>query len=223
MGCWSECQYVGRDQEWYAERIKHDCTEFAVFHNGEKVAEVHWNIVGEHNMRNGLMAIAAAHHAGVSIENACAALGTFINAKRRLEVKGNVQGVTVYDDFAHHPTEIEATLTALRDKVGQNERILAVLEPRSNTMKMGVHKEEIAPALEKADAVFLFQPDTIPWKVADIAAQLTQPAYDSDNLEDFVRLIAAEAKPTDHILVMSNGSFGGIHQKLLDALEKKTA
>ena len=90
-------------------------------------------------------------------------------------------------------------------------------------MKMGVHKEEIAPALEKADAVFLFQPDTIPWKVADIAAQLTQPAYDSDNLEDFVRLIVAEAKPTDHILVMSNGSFGGIHQKLLDALEKKTA
>ena len=223
MGCWSECQYVGREQEWYAERIKHDCTEFAVFHNGEKVAEVHWNIVGEHNMRNGLMAIAAAHHAGVSIENACAALGTFINAKRRLEVKGNVQGVTVYDDFAHHPTEIQATLTALRDKVGKNERILAVLEPRSNTMKMGVHKEDIAPALEKADAVFLFQPDTIPWKVAEIAKHLTQPAYDSDNLDDLVHLIVAEAKPTDHILVMSNGSFGGIHQKLLDALEKKTA
>ena len=178
---------------------------------------------GLDGLASGLMAIAAAHHAGVSIENACAALGTFINAKRRLEVKGNVQGVTVYDDFAHHPTEIQATLTALRDKVGQNERILAVLEPRSNTMKMGIHKEEIAPALEKADAVFLFQPDTIPWKVAEIAAHLTQPAYDSDNLDDFVHLIAAEAKPTDHILVMSNGSFGGIHQKLLDALEKKTA
>ena len=222
MGCWSECQYVGRDQEWYAERIKHDCTEFAVFHNGEKVAEVHWSIVGEHNMCNGLMAIAAAHHAGVSIENACAALGTFINAKRRLEVKGNVQGVTVYDDFAHHPTEIQATLTALRDKVGPHERIFAVLEPRSNTMKMGVHKEDIAPALEKADAVFLFQPDTILWKVAEIAKHLTQPAYDSDNLDDFVHLIVAEAKPTDHILVMSNGSFGGIHQKLLDALQKKS-
>ena len=111
---------------------------------------------GLDGLASGLMAIAAAHHAGVSIENACAALGTFINAKRRLEVKGNVQGVTVYDDFAHHPTEIQATLTALRDKVGQNERILAVLEPRSNTMKMGVHKEEIAPALEKADAVFSY-------------------------------------------------------------------
>lgn len=222
MGCWSECQYVGKDQEWYAERITHDCTEFAVFHKGEKVAEVHWNIVGEHNMRNGLMAIAAAHHAGVSIQKACEALGTFINAKRRLEVKGNIHDITVYDDFAHHPTEIRATLTALRDKVGANARILAVLEPRSNTMKMGVHKDEIAPALEKADVVFLFQPETIPWKVADIADALTQPAAHSDDLAALVNMIATEAKPTDHILVMSNGSFGGIHQKILDALRKKS-
>jgi UDP-N-acetylmuramate:L-alanyl-gamma-D-glutamyl-meso-diaminopimelate ligase len=222
MGCWSECQYVGKDQEWYAKRIIHDCTEFAVFHKGEKVAEVHWNIVGEHNMRNGLMAIAAAHHAGVSIQKACEALGSFINAKRRLEVKGNIHDITVYDDFAHHPTEIRATLTALRDKVGANARILAVLEPRSNTMKMGVHKDEIAPALEKADAVFLFQPETIPWKVADIADALTQPAAHSDDLAALVNMIATEAKPTDHILVMSNGSFGGIHQKILDALQKKS-
>ena len=222
MGCWSECQYVGKDQEWYAERITHDCTEFAVFHKGEKVAEVHWNIVGEHNMRNGLMAIVAAHHAGVSIQKACEALGTFINAKRRLEVKGNIHDITVYDDFAHHPTEIRATLTALRDKVGANARILAVLEPRSNTMKMGVHKDEIAPALEKADVVFLFQPETIPWKVADIADALTQPAAHSDDLAALVNMIATEAKPTDHILVMSNGSFGGIHQKILDALQKKS-
>ena len=222
MGCWSECQYVGKDQEWYAERITHDCTAFAVFHKGEKVAEVHWNIVGEHNMRNGLMAIAAAHHAGVNIQKACEALGTFINAKRRLEVKGNIHDITVYDDFAHHPTEIRATLTALRDKVGANTRILAVLEPRSNTMKMGVHKDEIAPALEKADAVFLFQPETIPWKVTDIANALTQPTSHSDDLAALVNMIATEAKPTDHILVMSNGSFGGIHQKILDALQKKS-
>lgn len=222
MGYWSECQYVGKDQEWYAERITHDCTEFSVFHKGEKVAEVHWNIVGEHNMRNGLMAIAAAHHAGVSIQKACEALGSFINAKRRLEVKGNLHDITVYDDFAHHPTEIRATLTALRDKVGANARILAVLEPRSNTMKMGVHKDEIAPALEKADVVFLFQLETIPWKVADIADALTQPAAHSDDLAALVNMIATEAKPTDHILVMSNGSFGGIHQKILDALQKKS-
>ena len=172
-------------------------------------------------MRNGLIAVAAAYHAGVSIQKACEALGSFINAKRRLEVKGNIHDITVYDDFAHHPTEIRATLTALRDKVGANTRILAVLEPRSNTMKMGVHKDEIAPALENADAVFLFQPETIPWKVTDIADTLTQPAAHSDDLAALVNMIATEAKPTDHILVMSNGSFGGIHQKSLDALQKK--
>ena len=108
------------------------------------------------------MAIAAAHHAGVSIEDACKALGSFVNAKRRLEVKGEVNGITVYDDFAHHPEAILATLTALRDKVGGGVRILAVLEPRSNTMKMGVHKDEIAPALGRADEVFMLQPEQLP-------------------------------------------------------------
>ena len=136
MGCWSEQQLIGKGKEWFAERITNDCSEFAVFHHGEKVAEVKWNIVGQHNMHNALMAIAAAYHAGVKIEDACQALGSFINAKRRLEVKGEVNGITVYDDFAHHPEAILATLTALRDKVGGGVRILAVLEPRSNTMKM---------------------------------------------------------------------------------------
>ncbi|MEE6075793.1 UDP-N-acetylmuramate:L-alanyl-gamma-D-glutamyl-meso-diaminopimelate ligase [Avibacterium paragallinarum] len=218
MGCWSEQQFLGEGQEWYAERITNDCTEFSVYHFGEKVAEVKWNIVGQHNMHNALMAIAAAYHAGVSIENACAALGSFINAKRRLELKGEVNGISVYDDFAHHPAEILATLTALRDKVGGGVRILAVLEPRSNTMKMGVHKDELAPALVRADHIFLLQPDNIPWDVVDIANQCVQPASWTANLDKLVDMIVAEAKPSDHILVMSNGSFGGIHQKLLDKL-----
>ncbi|MFZ7135728.1 UDP-N-acetylmuramate:L-alanyl-gamma-D-glutamyl-meso-diaminopimelate ligase [Avibacterium avium] len=218
MGCWSEQQFLGEGQEWYAERITNDCTEFSVYHFGEKVAEVKWNIVGQHNMHNALMAIAAAYHAGVSIENACAALGSFINAKRRLELKGEVNGISVYDDFAHHPAEILATLTALRDKVGGGVRILAVLEPRSNTMKMGVHKDELAPALARADHIFLLQPDNIPWDVVDIANQCVQPASWTANLDKLVDMIVAEAKPSDHILVMSNGSFGGIHQKLLDKL-----
>ena len=106
MGCWSEQQFIGKDKEWFAERITNDCSEFAVFHHGQKVAEVKWNIVGQHNMHNALMAIAAAYHAGVKIEDACHALGSFINAKRRLEVKGEVNGITVYDDFAHHPEAI---------------------------------------------------------------------------------------------------------------------
>ncbi|MFU2058578.1 UDP-N-acetylmuramate:L-alanyl-gamma-D-glutamyl-meso-diaminopimelate ligase [Avibacterium volantium] len=218
MGCWSEQQFLGEGQEWYAERITNDCTEFSVYHFGEKVAEVKWNIVGQHNMHNALMAIAAAYHAGVSIENACAALGSFINAKRRLELKGEVNGISVYDDFAHHPAEILATLTALRDKVGGGVRILAVLEPRSNTMKMGVHKDELAPALARADHIFLLQPDNIPWDVVEIANQCVQPASWTANLDKLVDMIVAEAKPSDHILVMSNGCFGGIHQKLLDKL-----
>lgn len=221
MGCWSETQFLGQDKEWFAERITNDCSQFAVYYHGEKVAEVHWNIVGQHNMHNALMAIAAAHHIGISVENAANALSTFINAKRRLEVKGEVNGITVYDDFAHHPAEIQATLTALRDKVGGGVRILAVLEPRSNTMKMGHHKDEIAPALVRSDHVFLLQPDNIPWEVAEIAANCVQPTSWSADINKLVDMIVKEAEPKDHILVMSNGSFGGIHQKLLEKLANK--
>ncbi|WP_040976623.1 UDP-N-acetylmuramate:L-alanyl-gamma-D-glutamyl-meso-diaminopimelate ligase [Necropsobacter massiliensis] len=218
MGCWSETQFLGADQDWYAERITNDSTEFNVFHHGELAATVKWNIVGQHNMHNALMAIAAAYHVGVSIKHACAALSDFVNAKRRLEVKGEVNGITVYDDFAHHPAEILATLTALRDKVGGGVRILAVLEPRSNTMKMGVHKDDLAPALARADHVFLLQPESIPWNVVDIANQCVQPASWSANPDKLADMIVGEAKPTDHILVMSNGSFAGIHRKILDKL-----
>ena len=221
MGCWSHKQFLGEEQEWYAQRISNDCTHFAVFHKGEKMAEVNWSIVGQHNMHNALMAIAATHHAGVSVENACAALATFVNAKRRLEVKGEVNGITVYDDFAHHPEAIQATLTALRDKIGGSVRIIAVLEPRSNTMKMGMHKDDIAPSLVRADYVFVLQPDNIPWDVSDITNKCLQPAKWTANLERLVDMVVAEAQPTDHILVMSNGSFGGIHQKLLDKLAQK--
>ncbi len=218
MGCWSETQFLGADQDWYAERITNDSTEFNVFHHGEVAGTVKWNIVGQHNMHNALMAIAAAYHVGVSVEHACAALSDFVNAKRRLEVKGAVNGITVYDDFAHHPAEILATLTALRDKVGGGVRILAVLEPRSNTMKMGVHKDDLAPALARADHVFLLQPESIPWNVVDIANQCVQPASWSANPDKLADMIVREAKPTDNILVMSNGSFAGIHQKILDKL-----
>ena len=221
MGYWSETQFVGQEQEWYAERLTNDSSHFAVYHKDQKAGEVRWNIVGQHNMHNALMAIAAAYHAGVQVADACQALASFVNAKRRLEVKGEVNNITVYDDFAHHPAEILATLTALRDKVGGGVRILAVLEPRSNTMKMGVHKDEIAPALARADYVFLLQPENIPWDVVEIANDCVQPAKWSGNLEQLVDLIVAEAQPTDHILVMSNGSFGGIHQKLLDKLQLK--
>ncbi|WGE57091.1 UDP-N-acetylmuramate:L-alanyl-gamma-D-glutamyl-meso-diaminopimelate ligase [Actinobacillus equuli] len=219
MGSYSELQFIGEDKQWFAKPISADCSHFEVFHKGKKAGEVKWNIIGAHNMHNALMAIAAAHHAGVSVTGACEALGSFINANRRLEVKGEVNGITVYDDFAHHPTAIAATIDALRGKVGKEQRILAVLEPRSNTMKMGVHKEEIAPSLADANAVFVYQPDTIPWSVSVITDSLSQPAAWSANLDELVALVVKEAKPNDHILVMSNGAFGGIHNKLLNVLK----
>lgn len=217
MGNYSELQYIGEENEWYAKPLSVDCSEFEVYHLGQLIGTVKWQLLGTHNMHNGLMAIAAAHHAGVSVATACAALGSFINANRRLEVKGTVNGVTVYDDFAHHPTAIAATINALRGKVGA-QRIIAVLEPRSNTMKMGVHKEEIAPSLQEADEVFIYQPDTIPWSVSVITEALPQKSAWSADIDELVAMIAENAKPNDHILVMSNGAFGGIHQKLLARL-----
>lgn len=221
MGSYSELQFIGENKEWLAKPLNADCSQFEVLHFGKKKGEVNWKVIGKHNMHNALMAISAAHHAGVDVANACKALGSFINANRRLEIKGEVNGITVYDDFAHHPTAIAATIDALRGKVGKNQRILAVLEPRSNTMKMGVHKEDIAPSLKDAEAVFVYQPDTIPWNVSIITDGLSQTAHWSADLDQLVDLIVKEAKPTDHILVMSNGAFGGIHQKLLNKLANK--
>lgn len=221
MGSYSELQFIGEGKAWFAKSLSADCSHFEVYHHGNKAGEVKWNIIGSHNMHNALMAIAAAHHAGVEVAGACQALNRFINANRRLEIKGEVNGITVYDDFAHHPTAISATINALRGKVGKDQRILAVLEPRSNTMKMGVHKEEIAPSLTDAEAVFVYQPETIPWNVSVITEALSQPAKWSANIDELVEMIAEEAKPTDHILVMSNGAFGGIHNKIIAKLQNK--
>ncbi|MFV9065890.1 UDP-N-acetylmuramate:L-alanyl-gamma-D-glutamyl-meso-diaminopimelate ligase [Serratia fonticola] len=221
MGCWSEQEWVGEGGAWRAHKLTTDASHYEVFLNGEKVGEVNWSLVGEHNMHNGLMAIAATRHVGVQPADACRALGDFINARRRLELRGEANGVTVYDDFAHHPTAILATLAALRGKVGGTARILAVLEPRSNTMKMGISKNDLAPSLGRADEVFLFQPHHIPWQVAEVAEACVQPAHWSADLDTLVEMIVKTAQPGDHILVMSNGGFGGIHDKLLAGLANK--
>lgn len=219
MGCWSEEEYTGGDARWQAEKVTNDCGEFDVRYDGEISGRVTWGLVGEHNMQNALMAVAAAHHVGVPVAEACRALGKFINARRRLELRGEVNGISVYDDFAHHPTAILATLQALRSKVGGTARILVVLEPRSNTMKMGISKDDIAPALGRADEVFIFQPANIPWLVSEITERCVQPAYWSGDLDALTNMVAEHAQPGDHILVMSNGSFGGIHDKLLEKLK----
>ncbi|WP_145476613.1 UDP-N-acetylmuramate:L-alanyl-gamma-D-glutamyl-meso-diaminopimelate ligase [Yersinia similis] len=221
MGCWSEQELVGETGSWLARKVSTDASVYEVLLDNNVVGEVNWSLVGEHNMHNGLMAIAAARHVGVLPADACRALGDFINASRRLELRGEAHGVTVYDDFAHHPTAILATLAALRSKVGGTARILAVLEPRSNTMKLGLCKNELAPSLGRADEVFLFQPQHIPWQVVEVAEACIQPAYWSADIDQLVDMIVKTAQPGDHILVMSNGGFGGIHDKLLSALGKK--
>ncbi|MGV3344758.1 UDP-N-acetylmuramate:L-alanyl-gamma-D-glutamyl-meso-diaminopimelate ligase [Enterobacteriaceae bacterium LUAb1] len=218
MGCWSEQELTGESGRWQARKITVDASQWEVWLDGEQVAEVSWSLVGEHNMHNGLMAIAAARHVGIKPDDAGRALNTFINARRRLELIGEVNNIKVYDDFAHHPTAILATLQALRGKVGGTTRILAVLEPRSNTMKMGINKGDLAPALGRADEVFIWQPPHISWQVSDVTDTCVQPAHWSADLDLLVELIVKSAQPGDAILVMSNGDFGGIYQKLLDRL-----
>lgn len=220
-GCWSEREFTESSTGWQGEKITEDASHFYVTFNGERVGEVNWSLVGEHNLHNALMAVAAAKHVGVLPHDACQALGQFVNARRRLEHLGEFNQVTVYDDFAHHPTAIEVTLDALRKKVGENTRILAVLEPRSNTMKLGVSKDALAPSMAVADHVFLFQPDNIPWSVEEVAKQCQQPADWAGNIDDLVAQIAQNTQAGDVIVVMSNGGFGGIHPKLAKALQEK--
>ena len=218
-GCWSSRQSLGK--EWHAELLKKDGSKFNVLHNGVIAGTVTWALVGQHNVDNALMAIAAAHHAGVTLPDAIDALSFFKNVKRRMEVKGEVNNITLYDDFAHHPTAIATTLDGLRKKVG-NARILAVLEPRSNTMKMGVHKDTLANSWQKADEVYLYEPEGMDWSLVDSVAHSNAPTHCFRDVEKIVQGVCNVAQPGDHILVMSNGGFEGIHGRLLDALKMKS-
>jgi UDP-N-acetylmuramate: L-alanyl-gamma-D-glutamyl-meso-diaminopimelate ligase len=195
-------------------------SRFEVHWQGERVAEVNWNLLGEHNVMNALSAIAAARHVGVSPQQAALALHAFQGVKRRMEIRGVVGQVAVYDDFAHHPTAIETTLRGLRARVA-DARIIAVLEPRSNTMKLGVHREQLAPALAAADrAWFLNSPD-LGWDLPGAVAGLGSRARFAADVDSLVKGLAEESCPGDHILVMSNGGFGGLHEKLLAALRAR--
>ena len=219
MGCWSEQQQSGTD--WQVKLLQADGSSFAVSFRGEVKGTVNWALCGQHSVDNGLMALAAAQHAGVPVAIAIEALNQFVAPKRRLELKGVVNDISVYDDFAHHPTAIETTLAGLRARVGQ-KRILAVLEPRSNTMRMGVHKEALPASLQHADQVFLFEPANSGWSLGMLAGQISNEcgiaATVEQDITGLVQRIVTAAQPGDSILVMSNGGFGGIHDKLLQAL-----
>lgn len=218
QGCWSEREAYGTD--WQAQLLATDGSHFAVCWQQQVVGEVHWQLNGQHNVDNAIMAIAAARHAGVPIKVSLAALQEFIAPKRRMELKGAPGNIAVYDDFAHHPTAIETTLKGIRAKVG-NKRVLAVLEPRSNTMRLGVHKAALPQALLCADEVFLFEPPNAGWSMNDVVSRLNQPASVSDNIALLLQRLTDSAQPGDSIVIMSNGAFGGLHQQLVQALTAK--
>jgi UDP-N-acetylmuramate: L-alanyl-gamma-D-glutamyl-meso-diaminopimelate ligase len=214
QGCWTPVERFGGSGSWQAEAL--DADSFRVSLAGQEQGTVHWNLIGEHNRSNALAAIAAARHAGVDPGAACAALGRFENVKRRMELRGTAAGVAVYDDFAHHPTAIATTVAGLRRKVGK-ARILAVLEPRSNTMKLGVMKNALPDSLAEADLVYCYSAN-LGWNPAGALAPLGARASCHEDLDALIAAIAAAARPGDQVLVMSNGGFGGIHQKLLERL-----
>ncbi|MCL2912510.1 UDP-N-acetylmuramate:L-alanyl-gamma-D-glutamyl-meso-diaminopimelate ligase [Shewanella corallii] len=223
MGCWSEQDTLNAnlaDKGWFIQAIAEDGHEFEVFLDGTSQGILNWELIGRHNMENALMAIAAARHVGVAPAAAIDALTRFVQPKRRLETLGCIAGVTVYDDFAHHPTAIATTLQAMRAKVGDN-KITVVLEPRSNTMKRGVHKETLAASMKLADRALLFQGDKVEWDLASSMANASVPVTVFDDLEALVKAAVDGSQFGEHIVVMSNGGFGGVHGKLLQALADK--
>lgn len=237
QGCWSQHQVMdliseGQDSavqeqglSWFVRLLSPDGSHFEI---GKRLdgapapaAQVQWSLSGTHNVRNALAAVAAAHHAGVAIAVACEALEQFRGVKRRQELLGEVNGVRVYDDFAHHPTAIAITLEGMRakfNKAKRSGRLIAVIEPRSNTMKMGVHKDVLGQSSRSADLTYWFDAGTAAFDLASIVQASPTPARLADSIDTLVATLAAEAQAGDDIVIMSNGGFGGIHQKLLRAL-----
>jgi UDP-N-acetylmuramate: L-alanyl-gamma-D-glutamyl-meso-diaminopimelate ligase len=221
QGCWTPVERVSLQAGgayWEGRKLAEDGSRFDVILDGRQVGTVNWGQLGEHSMHNALAAIAAARHAGVPVAEAIAALAEFRGVKRRMEVRGEVNGITLYDDFAHHPTAIATTLQGLRRRVGA-ARILLVMEPRSNTMRMGVHRDSLADSMRGADAIWLYQPADMTWSLQEEMGGCAVPVDISDSIDAICAAVVAEAQPGDHILVMSNGGFGGIHEKILHAMQ----
>ena len=218
MGCWTPVvkTSINANAQWNAELIRADGSQFKVMLGNQEQGTVDWSLSGEHNVYNALSAIAAAKHVGILPADAITALGQFKNVKRRMEVIANINGVTLYDDFAHHPTAIATTLDGLRKQVGE-ERVIAIVEPRSNTMRMGVHTETLAKSLGQADLAIIYQPQNMGWDLS----QLKKYAGNIEicqTLDDIIARLKFEARYGGHFVLMSNGSFGGIYQRLQEAL-----
>ena len=219
-GAWTPIErFGGAGHEWSVGAIHAD-DSFDVLRKGERPGTVRWNLMGEHNRQNALAALAAARHAGVPIAKGIEALARFEGVKRRMEVRGTVGGITVYDDFAHHPTAFETTIAGLRRRV-RDSRIIAVFEPRSNTMKLGTMQERLASSLSDADLVFCFAKD-LGWDPSHALAALGPRAYTHVDMGTMVETLVRQLRPGDHVLVMSNGGFGGVHEKLMERLGQQS-
>ncbi len=218
MGCWTPVvkTAIDADADWQAQLLKADGSQFAVQFEGQSQGVVDWPLTGRHNVFNALSAIAAARHIGIQASAAIEALQQFQNVKRRMEVIVSRAGITVYDDFAHHPTAIKTTLDGLRKQVG-DQKILAIVEPRSNTMRLGVHTQSLAESLAQADTAIVYQPDNLGWDLSQLQ-RFADNIQICNSLEAIIEQIKAEAGGVCHVLLMSNGSFGGIYQRLRDEL-----
>ena len=218
MGCWTPVAKtsINANSQWNAKLLKADGSQFSVLFENNEQGIVNWSLTGEHNVYNALSAIVAADHVGILPKDAIAALGQFINVKRRMEVIARKNDVTLYDDFAHHPTAIETTLDGLRKQVGQ-ERIIAIVEPRSNTMRLGVHTESLAKSLGNADLAIIYQPQNLDWDLSKLLNYANNIEI-CQSLDDIIAKLKVEARAGGHFVLMSNGSFGGIYQRLQDEL-----
>ncbi|MFV3412036.1 UDP-N-acetylmuramate:L-alanyl-gamma-D-glutamyl-meso-diaminopimelate ligase [Pseudomonas nitroreducens] len=218
MGCWTPVQTTGEGGQWQARLLSEDGSHFEVMFDGRAQGTVDWELTGQHNVANALACLAAARHVGVVPELGCAALSAFKSVKRRMEKVAEVKGITIYDDFAHHPTAIATTLDGLRKRVG-DAKVIAVVEPRSNSMKLGAHRDGLPESVVQADNVFWYAPPNLGWDLAATVASSTVPTHVCDSLEAIIEGVKAIATPGTQVVVMSNGGFGGLHGKLAQALE----
>jgi len=222
MGCWTPVEHTRcqnqSDEGWSARNISVDGHQFDLYFNNEMQGVLTWEFLGLHNVSNSIAAIAAARHAGVPVKVSLDALQQFKGVKRRLELRAEVKGIRLYDDFAHHPTAIKTTLEGLRGHVGDS-RIWVMLEPRSNTMRLGVHKDKMATSLQLADFVCLYQPMDMDWDLDKVADSLGVKAAVYQDVDNIVENLRHNVQSGDHVLVMSNGGFGGIHVKLENMLK----
>ncbi|OEC44140.1 UDP-N-acetylmuramate:L-alanyl-gamma-D-glutamyl-meso-diaminopimelate ligase [Pseudomonas sp. 1D4] len=218
MGCWTPVQTTGEGGQWRARLLSEDGSRFEVLFEGQVAGTVDWSLTGQHNVANALATLAAARHVGVVPELGVAALSAFQSVKRRMEKVAEVRGVTVYDDFAHHPTAIATTLDGLRKRVG-DAPVIAVIEPRSNSMKLGAHRDGLPESVKLADQVFWYAPPNLGWDLAATVAGSSVPTRVCDSLETIIEGVKALAVPGTQVVIMSNGGFGGLHGKLAQALE----